>query len=132
MSEVSSDQVARRESPQVVIVDVPLTQVHDDDSFHDVFAATLGFAEYYGRNLNAFDDILSYPQAPDVAVDVPPGGTLVLRFDESAESFKARCPYLYDYLAECAASITEWAVRASDQPGLEGHVFVALAYSWPL
>jgi RNAse (barnase) inhibitor barstar len=127
----TSDRVERRGSPQVVIVDVPLTQVQDDASFHAVFAATLGFADYYGRNRNAFTDILTYPQATDVALDVPAGGTLVLRFDESDESFKARCPDLYDVLAQSAASITEAAVRAPSQPGLEGAVFVALAYAWP-
>lgn len=123
-------RVERRESPQVVIVDVPLTQVRDAESFHDVFAETLGFADYYGRNLDAFDDILAYPQAPDVAIDVPAGGTLVLRFDESDESFKTRCPDLYDFLTQSAASITEAAVRAPEQPGLGGAVFVALAYAW--
>ena len=70
-------------------------------------------------------DILTYPQAPDVSIDVPDGGTLVLRFDESEESFKARCPDIYDFLASSAASITEAAVRAPAQPGLGGAVVVA-------
>jgi Barstar (barnase inhibitor) len=120
--------VERRGSPQAVIVDVPITRIHDDESFHDVFAAALRFADYYGRNLNAFSDILTYPQAPDVGVNVPEGGTLVLRFDESAESFRSRCPEFYEFLARSAASITEAAVLAPGQPGLRGAVFVALAY----
>ena len=113
-----------------MIVDVPVSRVHDWPSFHDVFAQTLGFADYYGRNKNAFTDILQYPQAHDVEVDVPPGGTLVLRLDEDAQHFQRRCPEQCRFLFEAAASLTEGAIQALTQPGLEGAAFVAIAFVW--
>jgi Barstar (barnase inhibitor) len=116
-----------RRASTVVIVDVPTSKIHDWKSFHDVFAAALGFAGYYGRNLDAFLDILEAPQAPDVGADVPEGGVLVLRLDEAGEDFRSRSPEQYDFLVETAASLSDGAARIGE-PGFLGNAFVALAF----
>ena len=111
-----------------VVADVPTSEIYDWTSFHSVFAEALGFASYYGRNNNAFLDILGAPQAPDVAVNVPEGGLLVISLDESGASFAARCPEQYAFLVEAAAHLSHEARRLG-QPGAIGNTFVALAFA---
>jgi hypothetical protein len=110
-----------------VVVDVPTRRISDWASFHDVFASALGFADY-GRNNNAFADILSAPQAPDVAADVPEGGLLLLRLDESVESFADRCPEQFQFLVAVTATLSDEALRLGE-PGFIGNAFVGLATS---
>jgi hypothetical protein len=111
-----------------VVVDVPTSRISDWSSFHDVFASALGFADYYGRNDDAFADILSAPEAPDVAADVPEGGLLLLRLDEAVESFADRCPEQFRFLVEVTASLSDEALRLGE-PGFIGNAFVGLAAS---
>jgi RNAse (barnase) inhibitor barstar len=42
------------------IVDVDVLPITDWDSFHDTFAVALGFPDFYGRNMNAWVDCLTY------------------------------------------------------------------------
>ena len=42
------------------IVEIQLPQISDWDSFHDQCAKDLGFPEFYGRNINAWIDCLTY------------------------------------------------------------------------
>jgi hypothetical protein len=112
---------------RIVVADVPTSLITDWATFHEVFSSSLGFADYYGRNNNAFLDILGAPQAPDVAVDVPEGGLLVLRLDESGEAFNARCPDQFAFLATSAARLSHEALRIGE-PGVIGNAFVALAF----
>lgn len=64
----------------VPIVDIPVWQIHDWDSFHDVFAMTLGFHELYGRNLDALIDCLTYRDKDDgmASITVESGDVLTL------------------------------------------------------
>jgi hypothetical protein len=112
----------------VVVIDVPTSRVTNWASFHEVFASALGFADYYGHNNNAFLDILSAPQAPDVDADVPEGGLLVLELDESIDFFAERCPGQPQFLVSAAATLSDEALRVSE-PGVIGNAFVLLASS---
>ena len=111
-----------------VVVEVPTSRISDWPSFHDVFSTALGFADYYGQNNNAFLDILSAPQAPDVAADVPEGGLLVLRLDEPADSFAERCPEQAQFLATAVATLSNQALQLG-RPGFIGNAFVTFAAS---
>ena len=57
------------------IVDIAVSQITDWQSSHDVFATTLGFPDFYGRNMNAWIDCLTYRHENDgtanVVVDRP-------------------------------------------------------------
>jgi hypothetical protein len=110
-----------------VVVQVPTSHIEDWDSFHQVFASALGFAEYYGRNNNAFKDILEAPQAPDVAADVPEGGLLLLQIDEPVYSFAERCPEQFEFVVSTLAALSREALQLG-QPGFIGNVFVALVH----
>jgi RNAse (barnase) inhibitor barstar len=43
-----------------VVVSIPVDLITDWPSFHDVFKQALGFPDFYGRNMNAWIDCLTY------------------------------------------------------------------------
>ena len=40
------------------------------DGFHDAFASAFGFPGFYGRNMNAWIDCMSYLDDPDTTLDI--------------------------------------------------------------
>lgn len=81
--------------------------IKDWDSFHDVFAAALGFPDFYGRNMDAWIDCMTYvdePSAGMTKVHVPEGLVLTLQIDD-IDSFAHRCPEQYAALIECTAFV---------------------------
>jgi hypothetical protein len=68
----------------VPVIDVPVSRIYDWDSFHDTFATALGFPSFYGRNMDAWIDCLTYRDEDDgmAAVVVAPGDVLTLQLDE--------------------------------------------------
>jgi hypothetical protein len=59
-------------------------RITDWTSFHTVFAETLGFPDFYGRNMNAWVDCLTYVDESGDAmtkIHAPEGGVLVLCLD---------------------------------------------------
>src|SRR4051794_3211214 len=105
------------------VVRVPTSTIADWDSFHDVFAAALNFPDYYGRNLNAFIDLLRYPDAADVGVDVEDGDVLMLYLDEPHKSFANRCPDQCSFLVK--------ALGQRNAEGVERGQWVTLALAFP-
>jgi RNAse (barnase) inhibitor barstar len=87
----------------------------DWPSFHDVFAASFGFPDFYGRNMDAWIDCLSDLDKAGsgmTTVHVAPGQVLALVIDHAAE-FKSRCPEQFSALVECSAFVN-WRVMALD------------------
>jgi hypothetical protein len=79
----------------------------DWQSFHDVFVVTFGFPAFYGRNMNAWNDCMSYLDDPDAgmtSVHAPPGGVVVLNVAHARE-FAKRLPDIYNAMIECAAFV---------------------------
>lgn len=99
------------------VVDVPVSQINDWDTFHDTFAATLGFPSFYGRNMDAWIDCLTYRDEDDgmAAMVVPPGDVLTLQLDEG-RAFAARCPEQYAGLIECSAFVNWRRIEAGGRP----------------
>lgn len=88
-------------------VNIDTRKITDWGSFHSFFATTFGFPDFYGRNMNAWIDCLTYIDEPDdttTTVHAPPGGILVLHL-EHAKDFAARCPELYDAVIECSSFV---------------------------
>jgi RNAse (barnase) inhibitor barstar len=74
-------------------------------NFHDFFANSFGFPDYYGRNMDAWNDCMSeycYRK-----------GIVSLHIDHAAE-FKAQNPEAFAALVECSAFIN-W--RSTDKGG---------------
>lgn len=89
------------------IVKIDARRIVDWDSFHDVFAETLGFPEFYGRNMNAWIDCMTFldePEAGMTNVHAPPGGVVTLLLEDVA-AFATRCPAQYEALVDCAAFV---------------------------
>ena len=88
------------------IVMIPVSQIDDWDSFHATFADALGFPGFYGRNMNAWIDCLTYRDDPDgmSSVVVDDGDVLTLQLDEG-KAFAERCPELYLALLHGAAFV---------------------------
>jgi hypothetical protein len=95
----------------------------DEDSFHSVFADTLGFPDFYGRNMNAWIDCLTYADEDDGMRNfvVPSGDVLTLDLGD-VTGFASRCPELFDDLVECAAFVNHRRMEAGDRP------IIALSY----
>ena len=108
-----------KEAATMVSVEIDLTTVHDWEDFHDAFARALGFPDFYGRNTNAWEDMLSDLSKPGVVgmttVEVPAGEDLVLRLNGAAafaeaDKFKgAEIDFAGDAVTmpEAAAAMTE-------------------------
>ncbi len=87
---------------------IPLREIRDWESFHDVFQRVLGFPDFYGRNMNAWIDCLTYIDEGDGMIasdlEVGDGDVLVLELLD-AKDFSNRCPELFTALIECAAFV---------------------------
>lgn len=103
-------------APRVVSIDGKA--IHDWPSFHEVFAVALGFPDFYGRNLNAWIDCLTFADdsaSGMLARPVPPGEVLTLQIDH-VDDFVSRCPEQYAALMECAAFVNWRRIEKGDGP----------------
>jgi Barstar (barnase inhibitor) len=101
----------------MTVVRLDCDRINDWDSFHAVFAEVFGFPGFYGRNMNAWIDCMSYlddPASGMSQVSIPTGGVLTIQLD-GVDEFAARCPEQYSALIECAAFVN-WR-RSSEGEG---------------
>lgn len=76
--------------------------IYDWESFHDVFKEAFGFPDFYGRNMSAFIDCLTYLDEPETGMTrfiVSPGEVFVLTLI-GADDLKARLPDVFIALVE--------------------------------
>lgn len=102
------------------IVIIRTDKVVDWESFHDVFEEALGFPGYYGRNMNAWIDCLTYADDAEsemIASPVASGDLLTLSLADATE-FKRRCPEQFDALIECTAFVNYRRREMGDGPVL--------------
>ena len=94
-----------------------MSQIKDWESFHDRFAQRLGFPDFYGRNMDAWIDCLTYADTNDgmLAITAPPGDVLTLQLEDCRE-FAARCPEIYQALADCAAFVNWRRIEVGERP----------------
>jgi len=98
------------------IVTIDLSAVIDWESFHAVFAEVMGFPGFYGRNMNAWIDCMSYVDDRDAGmseVTVEPGEVLTLQL-EGIDGFATRCPEQYEALVECTAFVNWRRIEQGD------------------
>jgi Barstar (barnase inhibitor) len=91
----------------MTLVQLDTRRITDWETFHDVFAEVFGFVDFYGRNMNAWIDCMTYlddPAAGMTRVHAPAGGVLVLQLEHVAD-FARRCPEQYAAIVECAAFV---------------------------
>jgi len=98
----------------MAVVQIDGDLIRDWDSFHNVFADALGFPDFYGRNMNAWIDCMTYLDDADAGmtkISVPPGSILTLQVD-NVNSLAQRCPELYAALIECTAFVNWRRIEA--------------------
>ena len=102
------------------MVRIDANEIVGADSFHTIFASAFGFPNFYGRNMDAWIDCLTYlddVEAGMTSVHVAPGQCLPLVIDHAHE-FKVRCPDLFAALVECAAFVNFRRVELGGLPVL--------------
>jgi barstar (barnase inhibitor) len=105
------------------VVRIPASRIRDWPSFHDVFAEAMGFPDFYGRNMNAWIDCLTYRDEDDgmARINVDPGEVITLLI-EDAPAFMERCPEQFEALVRCSAFVNWRRVQAGNNS------ILALAY----
>jgi hypothetical protein len=89
------------------LVSIDCANIRDWNSFHDEFAALLGFPEFYGRNMNAWIDCMTSLDEPEhgmTSVHAAKGHVLTLQLNNVAP-FRERHSDLYAAIIECAAFV---------------------------
>jgi len=90
------------------------------DSFHSVFAETLGFPDFYGRNMNAWIDCMTCLDdagAGMTTVTVSPSEIFHLEVADAAD-FQKRAPEIFQAFIDSAAFVNWRRVEAGEQPVL--------------
>jgi RNAse (barnase) inhibitor barstar len=90
-----------------MIVAIDTSLISDWKTFHSVFAAAMSFPSFYGNNMNAWIDCMTYLDDPDAgmsAVTVEPGKCLTLQLDDANE-FARRCPEQFAALLDSVAFV---------------------------
>jgi hypothetical protein len=108
----------------MTLVRLDTRRIRDWKTFHDVFAEAFGFLDFYGRNMDAWIDCMTYlddPAAGMSKVHAPPEGVLVLAL-EHMDDFGQRCPEQYAAVVEGAAFVNWRRIERGDSAVL------ALAY----
>jgi hypothetical protein len=111
------------------MVRIDADRIVDWASFHEVFAEAFGFPSFYGKNMNAWIDCLSYlddPGAGMTSIHAEKGCVLPVVVEHASE-FKTRCPEQFSALVECTGFVN-W--RVMEQGGnFNGAPLLALAFS---
>jgi hypothetical protein len=88
-------------------VRIDTSRIRDWPTFHDEFNRVFQFPAFYGRNMDAWIDCMSYLDTPDeemTGVHCSPGYVLTIELSE-AQEFKRSCPEQFSHLLECAGFV---------------------------
>lgn len=110
-------------SAPVIVIDTD--RIVDWPSFHAVFAEACGFPEFYGANMNAWIDCMTFLDDVDAGmtrVHCEKGRTATLQLGDATD-FAARCPEQFNALIEGAAFVN-WRRLETGEPAV-----LALAFT---
>lgn len=94
--------------------------ITDWESFHSACAETLGFPDFYGHNMNAWIDCMTYlddAEAGMTSSTVAPGELFHLEVADTKD-FAQRLPEIFQAFIECAAFVNWRRVEHGEQPVL--------------
>jgi RNAse (barnase) inhibitor barstar len=129
--DVLDEDVAQLRSEGYRIDEFECTQWRSESDFHADMAARLAFPDYYGRNLNAFNDCMSDIEVPEYG-----GRAIVLRrFDLFAKSEPAVAQNVLDIMASTSWYLLLFGRRLltivqSDDPRISFEGVGAHAVMW--
>ena len=98
--------------------------ISDWQSFHEACRQAFGFPDFYGMNMNAWIDCLTYLDEGDgmSRFRLAKGETLNVEISD-AESFRSRLPEIYDALVESSAFVNQRYFDSGKSPVLSLHFF---------
>ncbi|HZB13393.1 MAG TPA: barstar family protein [Chryseolinea sp.] len=91
--------------------------ITDWETFHDLFKKVFGFPDFYGKNMNAWIDCMTYIDDKDsgmTRVWITKNDTLVIELTNS-KKLKQRCPDIHSALLECAAFVNFRKIENKEQ-----------------
>ena len=92
-----------------------MSDISDRESYHASFAEALCFPEFYGRNMDAWVDCLTYEDDGMTAFPVEAGDVLVIQL-QGCKDFRDRCPELYEAPADGAAFVNWRRIEMGERP----------------
>ena len=100
-------------------VRLPTKRITDWRSFHEVCQEVFGFPDFYGMNMDAWIDCMSYlhEDAGMTRFLLAEGEKLRIEV-EAAEDFKSRVPEIYRALRECSSFVNERHAEDGEAPVL--------------
>ena len=94
-------------------------QIHSWRDFHRVSAATFGFPDFCGQNMNAWIDCLTYIREGDGMSSFVLGDTEHLFITlPDYEVFAGRVPEIAEALLSCTAFVNQRSVVSGERPSL--------------
>jgi RNAse (barnase) inhibitor barstar len=90
--------------------------ITDWDSFHSIFAKTMGFPDFYGRNMNAWIDCMGFDDGM-TRFTVAPGELFHLEVADTKD-FAKRLPEIFEALIEDAAFVNWRRIEVGEPPVL--------------
>jgi hypothetical protein len=103
-----------------LMIRIDASRIRDWDSFHSEFSNTLGFPDFYGRNMSAWVDCMTNLDDPDAGmtkISVHKGEVLSVVIENAAD-FKRRCPEQFTALLESAAFANGRRIEQGEPPVL--------------
>ncbi len=93
--------------------------ISDWQSFHEACREAFGFPDFYGMNMNAWIDCLTYLDEGDgmSRFHLAEGETLHIEVTDT-KSFNSRLPEIFDALVECSAFVNHRYIEAGKSPVL--------------
>ena len=93
--------------------------IKDWDSFHAQCAERFGFPAFYGNNMNAWIDCLTYVREGDGMSRFVLGATESLVIEvRDTEAFNRRAPDVFASFVECVACVNQRQAAAGELPAL--------------
>lgn len=93
--------------------------ISDWQSFHETCREVFGFPDFYGMNMDAWIDCMSYldEDAGMTRFNLSEGEKLHIEVS-ATESFNRRLPEIFDALVECSAFVNQHYVEDGKAPVL--------------
>ena len=99
------------------LVTIDCSKIHDWESFHHYFKKEFGFPDFYGRNMDAWIDCMTYLDEDDEmsTIKIKNGAALTLQL-QNIGSLKKRSPEIYEALLECSAFVNFRRINNGEEP----------------
>jgi len=90
-------------------ITIDFAEITDWASFHASFCSVMGFPEFYGGNMNAWIDCMSYiddSSAGMSKIAIEPGDSLIIEVRNS-QNAKRKIPHIFNGFLECVQMVND-------------------------